>query len=131
LRAQVPPDGTIDSTFDSGSGANAQVFAVAFEPTGKICIGGNFTQYNGFARINGDLFLMNPTFTAGTFHVSLFTFFGQQYVLEFKSSLTEPTWTPFPPVLGDGTIQTLTDSTPGLSRRWYRVRTDPSSLFGF
>ena len=57
-------DGTLDSSFNAGSGPNATVFAVAVYPTnspfaGKVLIGGAFTNVNNFtlnhiARLNGD-----------------------------------------------------------------------------
>ncbi|MGB8370585.1 MAG: Calx-beta domain-containing protein [Limisphaerales bacterium] len=57
-------DGTLDPSFNAGSGPNATVFAVAVYPTnspfaGKVLIGGAFTNVNNFtlnhiARLNGD-----------------------------------------------------------------------------
>jgi uncharacterized delta-60 repeat protein len=57
-------DGTLDLSFNAGSGPNATVFAVAVYPTnspfaGKVLIGGAFTNVNNFvlnhiARLNGD-----------------------------------------------------------------------------
>ncbi len=44
--------GTIDNTFNTGSGPNAGVRAVAIQSDGKILIGGNFTSFNGTANIN-------------------------------------------------------------------------------
>ena len=55
-------NGSVDVSFDSGSGANNYVFSSVLQSDGKILIGGFFTSYNGsavkhIARINGD----NPT----------------------------------------------------------------------
>jgi uncharacterized delta-60 repeat protein/uncharacterized repeat protein (TIGR01451 family) len=52
-------DGTVDSSFNVGIGANAAVFAIAMQPDGKAIIGGDFTLYNAvarghIARINAD-----------------------------------------------------------------------------
>ena len=57
--ARIHSDGTIDNTFQPGTGANGAIWALAVSPDGKIIIGGNFTSYNGIsrnriARINGD-----------------------------------------------------------------------------
>jgi uncharacterized delta-60 repeat protein len=56
--------GALDASFDTGSGPNATVFALAVYPTnslfaGKVLIGGAFTNVNNFAlghvaRLNGD-----------------------------------------------------------------------------
>lgn len=48
--AQTP--GTIDNTFNTGTGPNAGVRAIALQSDGKILIGGNFTSFNGTANIN-------------------------------------------------------------------------------
>ncbi|HKQ40533.1 MAG TPA: hypothetical protein VJ063_20855 [Verrucomicrobiae bacterium] len=128
--ARFNTEGTIDATFDPGSGANGQVLAVLCDPAGKIYLGGNFTAYNGFsrdhlARANGNLFLLNPQFVAGRFRVSLFTFYGQSYALEFKDVLPDADWAQGSSLLGDGTIRIISDSAPDAAGRWYRVRTEP------
>lgn len=42
--------GTIDNTFNIGSGASGAVRAVAIQADGKILFGGSFAQYNGIAQ---------------------------------------------------------------------------------
>ena len=64
LITDSPNGGTLDSSFNAGSGPNGAVFAVAVYPTnspfaGKVLIGGAFTNVNNFAlnhiaRLNGD-----------------------------------------------------------------------------
>ena len=41
------PDGSIDNTFNTGSGFDSEVFSIAAQGDGKIIIGGNFSTYNG------------------------------------------------------------------------------------
>ena len=41
----------VDLSFDSGSGVNGTVSAVAVQPDGKVIIGGGFTTVRGLARI--------------------------------------------------------------------------------
>ena len=48
--ARLNSDGTLDASFNPGTGADGDVFALALQPDGKILIGGNFTSYNGTAR---------------------------------------------------------------------------------
>ena len=57
--ARLNDDGTLDSGFDPGTGANALVYAVAIQADGKVLIGGEFTTVSGtsrnaIARLNGD-----------------------------------------------------------------------------
>jgi len=52
-------DGSLDTGFDPGSGANDWVYSIALQPNGKILMGGFFTSYNGtgrnrIARLNTD-----------------------------------------------------------------------------
>ncbi|MFV0468324.1 MAG: T9SS type A sorting domain-containing protein [Dysgonomonas sp.] len=63
-------DGSIDATFNVGTGANYPVLAIAIQADGKILIGGNFSTYNGttinrIARLNADGSL-DATFITGT-----------------------------------------------------------------
>lgn len=57
--ARLNPDGTLDNTFNTGTGANGTVESIAVQPDGKVLIGGQFTTYsgisaNGIARLNPD-----------------------------------------------------------------------------
>ena len=68
--ARLNPDGTLDMTFDPGTGTNLRVSAVPIQPDGKVLIGGDFTQVNGtsrnrIARLNTDGTL-DMTFDPGT-----------------------------------------------------------------
>ena len=63
--------GSIDPTFNSGTGTNNFVNSVAIQANGKILFGGSFSAYNqtpisGFGRLNADGSLdttFNPTLT--------------------------------------------------------------------
>ena len=66
---RLNPSGRADTSFDPGSGADGQIFAVAVQPDGKIVIGGDFTRFNlvernRIARLNPDGSLDN-TFNPG------------------------------------------------------------------
>ncbi len=68
--ARLNINGTIDESFNPGSGPNDVIWAVAIQNDGKIIIGGDFTSYNGvsgnhIARINNDGTL-DQTFNPGT-----------------------------------------------------------------
>jgi len=58
--ARLNPDGSLDETFNIGTGANfGPVYAVALQEDGKVLVGGSFTQINGsprstIARLNAD-----------------------------------------------------------------------------
>jgi uncharacterized delta-60 repeat protein/uncharacterized repeat protein (TIGR01451 family) len=48
--ARLNTDGSLDATFNQGTGANLFVTSIAVQSDGKIIIGGQFTYYNGTAR---------------------------------------------------------------------------------
>lgn len=48
--ARLNPDGTLDTGFDPGTGANNTVQALALQPDGKVVIAGRFTVVNGAAH---------------------------------------------------------------------------------
>jgi uncharacterized delta-60 repeat protein len=48
--ARLNVDGSLDTNFDPGSGANDKIHTLSLQDDGKVLIGGNFTIYNGTAR---------------------------------------------------------------------------------
>ena len=67
--ARLNSDGSLDTSFDPGTGPNGGVGSIAVQPDGKMFIGGGFTSYNGTARatiawLNSDGSL-DPSFDAG------------------------------------------------------------------
>jgi uncharacterized delta-60 repeat protein len=57
--ARLLPDGSLDSSFNPGAGADDNVLAVAVQPDGRVLVGGEFTTMNNtnrlrLARLNGD-----------------------------------------------------------------------------
>jgi uncharacterized delta-60 repeat protein len=63
-------NGTIDNTFNIGSGFNGFVYPITLQPDGKILVGGGFTSYSGvtrncMVRLNSDGTIDN-TFNIGT-----------------------------------------------------------------
>jgi len=68
--ARVNSDGSLDTGFNPGTGANSTIRSLALQPDGKVFIGGAFTSYNGtsrngIARLNADGSL-DTSFNPGT-----------------------------------------------------------------
>jgi uncharacterized delta-60 repeat protein len=133
--ARLNSDGSLDSGFNPGLGPDDAVYAAALQADGKVLIGGLFTSFDatprhGIARLYGDAIvssplLFNPIRTNNTFRVSLLTFSGSTYVLEFKNALPDGGWTAIlPGVPGDGTLKALTDPSATGLQRFYRVRVE-------
>jgi uncharacterized delta-60 repeat protein/uncharacterized repeat protein (TIGR01451 family) len=49
--ARLNSDGTLDTTYNPGDGANDAVYSIALERTGKAFIGGVFTKYDNTRRL--------------------------------------------------------------------------------
>ncbi len=49
--ARLNADGSLDTSFDPGTGPNNEVHSLAIQADGKILIGGTFTAVNGQARV--------------------------------------------------------------------------------
>lgn len=45
--ARLNPNGTLDRTFDPLDGPDGAVYTLAYQPDGKLLLGGTFTNYNG------------------------------------------------------------------------------------
>jgi uncharacterized delta-60 repeat protein len=68
--ARLNANGTVDNTFNPGTGPDRAVDAVALQPDGKVLIGGSFTNVSGtprprIARLNG-YGSLDGSFNAGT-----------------------------------------------------------------
>ena len=67
--ARLNADGSLDDSFNPGTGPDQVIFSVALQPDGKVLIGGRFTTVNGsprnkIARLNADGSL-DTTFATG------------------------------------------------------------------
>ena len=49
--ARLNLDGSLDTSFDPGTGANQSVFAVGLQANGKVVVAGDFTTINGTNRV--------------------------------------------------------------------------------
>jgi len=68
--ARLNSNGSLDTAFDPGTGANNTIYAVVIQADGRIIIAGDFTAYNGvsrnhIARLNSDGSL-DESFDPGT-----------------------------------------------------------------
>lgn len=68
---RLNPDGTIDESFNTGTGFNGKIYCSYLQSDGKIILGGNFTSYNGISA--GRLIRLNPD---GSYDASFNTTIG-------------------------------------------------------
>ena len=48
--ARINANGSLDTSFDPGTGANATIYTTSIQSDGKIIIGGDFTTFNGTSK---------------------------------------------------------------------------------
>jgi uncharacterized delta-60 repeat protein len=76
--ARLNTDGSLDASFNTGTGYNSEVWTISIQSDGKIIVGGYFTSFNGTAknrisRLNTDGSI-DATFNIGTgFGAEVFT----------------------------------------------------------
>lgn len=63
--ARLNTNGTLDVSFNPGTGANGTVFTLELQPNGKVVIGGSFTSVNGVSRNRIARLLPNGALDAG------------------------------------------------------------------
>lgn len=67
--------------------------------------------------------ILRVQFVGGGFQLAFGTKVDLTYIVEFKNSLTEPSWAALETVVGDGQEQIVSDLGPLPTTRFYRVRT--------
>ncbi len=104
-----------------------------FSSSARFQLGGTIGQplaaVPGSARfsIQGGFWIWpSPTFFAPTkigdnFIVSFQTNPGNTYTVQYENALTPPNWQSLPGVAGDGAVESVTNSAPGVSQRFYRL----------
>lgn len=123
--ARLNPDGSLDRSFFANF--DNYVWHTAILPNGKILFGGGSYTVDGIsragiARLNPGPTLMTPQRTGNTYNTSIATVSGATYVLQYKTSLSTPSWIDASTIVGDGTVQTLSDGTATNSARIYRLQ---------
>jgi uncharacterized delta-60 repeat protein len=120
-------DGSLDSDFSAP--ANDAVYDVVPLRDGRIAVGGAFSRFDnvlrsGIAVLHGDPSLFDCRAGPGGFSATVKTTFGRSYILEYRDSFMEGSWTALPGVVGGGSPATLTVTGPMAKQRFYRLRVE-------
>jgi uncharacterized delta-60 repeat protein len=135
--ARLNANGSLDSTFDPGAGANSSVFSIAVQPDGNVLVAGQFSQMdgvsrNGVARLMGDLDRLpaevRVAFVSrlggGQTHILFNTHPGRIYHVEASYDLV--VWSSLGTVLANGTTGDFLDAgSANFPHRFYRIRRNP------
>ncbi|HST51127.1 MAG TPA: Calx-beta domain-containing protein, partial [Pyrinomonadaceae bacterium] len=122
--ARLNSNGSLDTSFNTGTGANNTVWALALQPDGKILVGGDFSSVdgvarNGLARVNADGSL-DTTFDAAlglsqTVHAILIQPDGRILIGGSFSRVNGTTRNNIARLNADGTLDTSFDPGSGAS----------------
>jgi uncharacterized delta-60 repeat protein len=130
--ARLDSNGSVDSSFDAGRGANNTVFSVIILPGDDILIAGDFTRISGTPRAGvakirgGGLGPVMASFTAagvngGVGHFRAAVQPGHTYVIEASPDLQS--WAPFSTNTATTSLLEFTDSSvQQRAARFFRVR---------
>jgi len=133
--ARLNTDGSLDTSFDPGLGANgADVAALTFQGEDELLIAGTFTRFDqyyrpGYARLflNGGVIapqLMMEAAGGGLFQLKAQTDSGANYTLQFKGSLSDTNWSSLQPTVGDGSLKVLLETSATNQQQFYRLRAE-------
>jgi uncharacterized delta-60 repeat protein len=128
--ARLNPDGSVDTSFDPGSGASPEsVHAVAIQRDLKVLMGGAFTDVDahsrrGVARLIGDLpprIQRVEMLPDKQVELQILAQPEQLHVIEASSDTVA--WSPLATNVSPNALLNFIDRTsPGAERRFYRVR---------
>ena len=93
---------------------------VRTDPTSKLWQTNIWRQF-----VMGAPAITNPRWTGTNFTLAVASVAGFNYVLEFKNTLTDPSWTAIQTNPGTGGSVALTNTGPVGSNRFYHVRVQP------
>jgi len=131
--ARLHADGTLDQTFQPGSGigggTNPVVHAIAFADDGGIFVGGSFSTFNGvprniLARAYNNPKVLNFSRDEAFTEFSFLSLLDRTYILESRSIAGDSAWLPVRSVVGDGTIKSITHSNATAEALFYRLRVE-------
>ncbi len=126
-------NGTIDATFNTGSGANDIVEKIFIQDDGKVLIGGNFTIYNSLpvnymARLNADGSLDNSFTSPGVEPLAMAVQADQKIVIGGNfADVGGVARSNFARLNANGTLDLTFDVGTGFSSEVLSIYVEPSS----
>ena len=103
----------------SGS-ARFQLASTIAQPLAAVPASARFSIQGGFWIWPSPAFFA-PTKTGDNFVVSFQTNPGNTYTVQYTDTLTPPNWQSLPGIAGNGAVETVTNSAPGVAHRFYRL----------
>jgi len=102
------------------SGARFQLSGTIAQPLAAVPSGARFSIQGGFWIWPSPTFFA-PAKTGDNFIVSFQTNPGNNYTVQYTDTLSPPNWQSLPTVAGNGAVESVTNSAPGVAQRFYRL----------
>src|ERR1039458_740470 len=106
------------TTFSSSS--RFQLGSTIAQPLAAVPSSGRFSIRGGFWIWPSPTFFA-PTKVVNNFIVSFQTNPGNPYTVQYTDTLAPPIWHNLPSVAGNGAVESVTNSAPGVAQRFYRL----------
>ena len=129
---RTKPDGSLDASFDPGTGPNNEILSMAMQPDGHVLIAGAFTAYDDIprwrvARLHGNPPPPPLELTAlqrlpdGRFRCTISGEAGGTYIIQTSADLVE--WSDLEVITPETDLFGFTETTPAPTpQRFYRVK---------
>ena len=115
IRGVIAGGGT---TFSSS--ARFQLGSTIAQPLAAVPTNTQFSIQGGFWIWPSPTFFA-PTKTGDNFIVSFQTNPGNTYTVQYTDTLAPQNWQSLPSVAGNGAVESVTNSAPGIAQRFYRL----------
>jgi hypothetical protein len=117
---------TITRSVVAGGGATAstssrfQLASTVGQPLAAVPSSTRFSIQGGFWIWPSPTFFA-PTKVGNNFSVSFQTNPGNTYTVQYTDTLAPPNWQSLPGIAGNGAVESVTNSAPGVAQRYYRL----------
>ena|SRR5208282_4658099 len=118
-RSVIAGGGTTAST-----SARFQLASTIAQPLAAVPSSTRFSIQGGF-WIQPAPIIFAPAKTGNNFIVSIQTELGETYTLQYVDSLSTLNWQNLPSISGNGGVETVTNSAPNVTQRFYRLNQQP------
>jgi hypothetical protein len=116
-RSVVAGGGT---AFSSSSRFQLGLGSPIAQPLAAVPSSSRFSIQGGFWIWPSPTFFA-PTQVGNNFIVSFQTSPGNTYTVQYTDTLAPPSWQDLPSVAGNGALESVTNSAPGVGQRYYRL----------
>ena len=101
-------------------GSRFQLSSTLGQPVARTLSGSRFSMRQGFWTWREPVIFAAAR--VGTdFVISFQTEPGKTYSVQYSDSLSNPSWQNLPVIMGDGSVQTVTNAAPTATQRYYRL----------